>query len=68
MSEWISVKDKAPKTEDYILITDVNLNKDYGYNVAVGYYDLTFEKYFAADDFPLDCTTHWQPLPKPPKE
>ena len=37
MSEWISVKDKAPKTEDYILITDVNLNKDYGYNVAVGY-------------------------------
>lgn len=66
MSEWISVKDRLPKTDDYYLI--YGLNDD----MRLGYWSTKYNKFIAFDDdgydYELYHITHWQPLPEPPKE
>lgn len=63
---WISVKDRLPENEDYILLTDVSLHDYYGYLPVTGYYDLTDNKFFSMWDNKMPSTTHWQPLPEEP--
>lgn len=65
---WISVADKLPINEDYVLITD---SKD----VWIGTYENTdFRGRKAWGQAYVGCSmvddtkiTHWKPLPKPPK-
>ena len=60
---WISVEDRLPETEGYVIVAWAN-----------GYVDLsrfTRDKYSHGGswhhDFIPDDITHWQPLPQPPK-
>ncbi len=60
MVEWISVKDKLPNPNDYVLLYDCHL-------------DLVFEGNYYSDrcgyskDIEYDCgITHWMPLPDKP--
>ncbi|WP_283119615.1 DUF551 domain-containing protein [Neisseria elongata] len=62
-SEWISVEERLPETEGYVIVAWAN-----------GYVELsrcTRDKYSHGGswhpDFIPDDITHWQPLPKPPK-
>ena len=63
MSEWISVKDELPENDVFVLVTD-------GENVAKckRRYDYYWIVAASNDRSPFDLTTHWMPLPKPPKQ
>ncbi len=60
MSEWINVKDRLPKLNQEIL----------GYEKDIVYWG--FYSQFGFLDTLEECerkkTTHWMPLPNPPKE
>lgn len=66
--QWISVKERLPKTEDYVLITD-------GINVWVGTYENTGfrgrkqwgQAYVGCSMVDDTKITHWQPLPSKPE-
>ena len=65
MSEWISVEDSFPVNGQSCLI----VNSSYTNNIASAYFShgkfYDSLGYFADDYKP---TTHWMPLPEPPKE
>lgn len=59
--EWISVKDRLPEAEERVLVYSYEDGINFGY--FLGY----------EDGFFIDCvypneSTHWMPLPEPPKE
>lgn len=60
---WVSVKNKLPKHEQEVLICIENKG------ISIGYYNRKKDEWFTQCNeewyFPI---THWQPLPKPPKE
>jgi len=70
---WISIKDKLPEIEKYVLVCYKN-------NVFQGYLDewehdncwYIFSGSFTLDEvdynIKLDEVTHWMPLPEPPEE
>ena len=73
MSEWISVKDRLPETEDdFVLVIvsgeprkNIKLQSAYElatYNTEDGW---ILEKW---PDWMCAKITHWMPLPEPPKE
>lgn len=61
MSNWISVEDRLPEKEIYILyyfdVTGVGLGKFDGLNT-----------FYSCMGWLTGDVTHWQPLPEPPKE
>ncbi len=71
MGEWISVKDRLPKNEEYVLVYD----KSDG-DINIMEFNITDDKrrriqkwYF---DDPYGCPQHenltyWMPLPEPPR-
>ena len=64
MSEWISVEDRLPEDEGYVLVTD-------GDDVYMGFKDDSWGSYFMNVESPsMICfgdITHWMPLPEPPR-
>jgi len=65
MSEWISVKDRLPTNiKDVLFYTDSSLC------IETGWFDCddTFNWFTHDDVYLQSCVTHWQPLPKPPKD
>jgi len=65
--EWISVKDRLPEPNDYVLLYDSSLNLVYeGKLLASDFYYSERAGYSA--DIGDDCeVTHWMPLPEPPQ-
>ena len=63
-NEWISVQDRLPEINTYVLIVYA------GYSMFVAYRDNSEgDLCFRGDDGnPLYNITHWMPLPEPPKE
>lgn len=66
MNNWISVKDRLPKLEQYVLAVDsfgeVDL-LEFCMDEEDGHF------YFIRSNKVEDvCVTHWQPLPEPPCE
>jgi hypothetical protein len=59
--EWINVKDKMPKDYDSVLIYDQRVE------MAVGYWNKLFAKWYGTQTLILREVTHWRPLPEPPK-
>ena len=65
--KWINIKENIPKTDEYVLVYDKNLELVYEakllssrffYSSRVGY----------SNDIDKDCSiTHWMPLPNPPE-
>ena len=72
MREWISVKDRLPKTDEYVLVTvsghphkNITLVRAYElaeFNVDEGW---ILEMY---PEWENPTITHWMPLPSPPEE
>ena len=67
--KWISVNDKLPEDTRAVLTFGSHPTP------IVGFYNSLWEKWFCylgtgieMDDSFMDYVTHWQPLPKPPKE
>jgi len=67
--EWISVKDRLPEEQDSVLLMgNIPLYGDTW--VHIGYYFHTDNTYYCRDmveNNELPNTSHWMPLPKPPK-
>lgn len=60
MSEWISLKDRAPDDNVDVLTTD----GDYMAVASTSRWDIWF---INDDTAPQWQPTHWMPLPEPPK-
>ncbi len=68
MSEWVSVKNRLPENETYVLASDKSdvyilkfyQSQDKRFKNPRYYFESSGE-----DEF-FDLITHWMPLPKPP--
>lgn len=63
MSEWIGVKDKLPKDDEYVLTYD-------GYSICTAcifYWEEGNPVWMSPPAPPFEAT-HWMPLPKPPNQ
>lgn len=72
MSEWISVKERLPETDDLHLII-VNGKPKKNITLVQAYELATYcpDEGWLLEQYPEWETpevTHWQPLPEPPKE
>ena len=64
MSEWISVKDRLPKSRFVVLAYEKPLN-----TINMSFYEKNSESWIDCDSgYYLNSVTHWMPLPEPPKE
>lgn len=63
--KWISVDDRLPEDKQNVLICEKDSLGIYYYSVG---YQEDSDWYLEYNSEPLDCATHWQPLPLPPKE
>ena len=68
VGKWISVKDRLPATDNFVLFT-------VGERVIYGFYDgknwYEYEGCWDTDVIylrPGERVTHWMPMPEPPKE
>lgn len=71
MSEWISVKDRLPKSGQDVLALGLDMGKGPGRHYGVLNWDGS--GFFLVDDDEGICNqweyiTHWKPLPEPPKD
>ncbi len=57
MSEWISVDERLPDTNELCLLSMENRITRYRW-IVIGYYHTNYDEY----------VTHWQPLPAPPQQ
>lgn len=70
--KWVSVTDRLPDFEGYVLCI-ASIGKDfYGKSLrrqVILYFDYD-EQWFYYDEIPVqrECVTYWIPLPQPPKE
>jgi len=76
MSEWISVEERLPESEEVLIATGFNFNKqergrwvEPAFFVDGAWHPVTSQDCEAAVDFSCNMhpPTHWQPLPEPPK-
>ncbi len=64
MTEWISVKDRLPKSRFVVLAYEKPLN-----TINMSFYENNSESWIDCDSgYYLNSVTHWMPLPEPPKE
>ena len=70
MTEWTSVEDELPKDDEYVLTYTDEETIEGDYNRKRGYWN-----YATLSQHGCGCcagnnskTTHWMPLPKPPKQ
>ena len=72
MSEWISVKDKLPKSNKYnrLIAFRDDGDGDGFIDCDVTYFKGKFYKfnYQYEENLLINDVTHWMPLPEPPKE
>lgn len=61
MAEWISVKDRLPKNNDYVLAWSPGWVE-----CVICFYD-KYSEYWYTEDHSLPFPSHWMPLPEPPK-
>lgn len=65
MSKWISVKDRLPSHNEWILAFD-------GEKMCVCWFDLSYHDYLfmfgMSSSQQFRNVTHWMPLPEPPNE
>lgn len=62
--EWISVKDKMPEFDEYVLIyAKGEIVRAFLYTTKYGNFWSTCE-----DDIRHADVTHWMPMPQPPKD
>jgi len=61
MSEWISVKNRLPKSTERVLICDAQ-----GWIFTGSYEDGQWQQ-TVGDECGIEVT-HWMPLPRPPNE
>lgn len=59
---WISIKDRLPEDGVEVLVHDTDCG------VLIGWYDKKDNIFVCEFINQLDAVTHWQPLPKPPKD
>ena len=60
--KWISVKDRLPDKDDWVLIfSEEN-------EVETSYYRCGSKTFSCQDDVDLVHPTHWMPLPKQPND
>ncbi len=64
-SQWISVKDRMPKADDFCL---VNTEFDRVRIAQYGWESWRFNDAYSSSEHPKSYVTHWMPLPQPPKE
>ena len=63
-AEWISVKDRLPKSRFVVLAYEKPLN-----TINMSFYEKNSESWIDCDSgYYLNSVTHWMPLPKPPEE
>jgi hypothetical protein len=60
--DWIDVKDRVPKTEDYVLACYKFKNK---YFVILASYSHLTNLWYGDDGFDLDGVTHWMNIVLP---
>ncbi len=61
MSKWISVKDKLPKDDEYVL----TYSKDHRPHQQIGFYSTFSEQWLQTSSaYP----SHWMPLPESPND
>ena len=68
MNEWISVKDRLPEYKKNVFL---HIPKYTGRPVREGHLSSTDgagHKWVGADGYIYSDTTHWMPLPEPPKD
>jgi len=66
LDNWISVEDELPKDSGYLLVCENEFGTQ---SILYGYYDgKKFQTVCGLGGFSDIRPTHWQPLPKPPKE
>ena len=63
MSEWISVKDRLPEVDEYVLMHSYSCKTDIGFLTEDGVFGCDVGYYLEIGD-----VTHWMPLPEQPKE
>jgi hypothetical protein len=64
MPQWISVKDRLPKADDFCL---VNTEFDCIRIAQYGWESWRFNDAYSSSEHPKSYVTHWMPLPKPPE-
>ena len=60
VQEWISVKDRLPDNDTYILVTTD------GVTASAYWHNDRFYAFTASGVATVGCVTHWMPLPQPP--
>lgn len=70
MAEWISVKERLPKTDEYVIVAicDDSGDTEYRYTTFGIYFDMRFDGVWVVDNERNSGVTHWMPLPEPPRE
>jgi len=66
--QWISVKDKMPETNEYVLVyIDFSIDMQQFKLVEMGYFN--GDAWDVGNDiYSLGFVRHWMPIPKPPEE
>lgn len=64
--EWISVKDRLPENNEYILLYDSSLGLVYEGKLLPGDFYYSQRAGYSKDIGDGCEITHWLPLPKPP--
>lgn len=75
--EWISVKDRLPKTQEMVLVKTRDQREEWQYIVlslydGKGFFIDTGNKFWSGPcdaniEFEFEEITHWMPLPEAPK-
>lgn len=71
MSEWISVKDRLPSTDETVLAIVYGRPRKNIQLVAACQLGAWTEEGWILDEYPeweTPSVTHWMPLPEPPEE
>lgn len=63
MSNWISVKERLPKLDEYVLIYYAD-----SCFVNIGFLDSDFMEWNGLDCMQTIRPDYWMPLPEPPKD